>query len=119
MGARRARSCLSALRIGAPAASALLAALLSAALPVAPPLALLSAARLQQRRRYLHRAREVALDGIETRFCTLIALSGLLWGGGALLLMHDVPFEYQFLVVAVLAGAMAAMTVAVQWPLQK
>ena len=63
--------------------------------------------RMEARAQFLDHPDRAPLAHAERRFCALVALTGLLWGVGALMLMKGVPFEHQFLVVVVLAGLCA------------
>ena len=70
-------------------------------------LAVLGMLRLRQRTQFLAAPAPATLDHVERCFCAMIALTGVVWGVGALLLMKGVPFEHQFLVILVLAGLCA------------
>lgn len=70
-------------------------------------LAVLGMLRMQQRAHFLAHPARVPVARAERQFCTLVALTGLVWGMGAVFLMADVPYELQFLVVLVLAGLCA------------
>lgn len=63
--------------------------------------------RMNQRAQFLSNASATPVARAERQFSGLVALTGLVWGAGALLLMTGVPFEHQFLVVLVLAGLCA------------
>ena len=63
--------------------------------------------RMHQRAQFLMGPEREPVARAERNFTALIALTGLVWGVGALLLMKGVPFEHQFLVVLVLAGLCA------------
>ena len=70
-------------------------------------LGLLGLLRMNQRTQFLASPSREPVARAERNFCGLVALTGLVWGVGALLLMKGVPFEYQFLVMLVLAGLCA------------
>ncbi|MCC6707220.1 MAG: EAL domain-containing protein [Gammaproteobacteria bacterium] len=63
--------------------------------------------RMQQRARYLAGPSRLPVTQAEQQFSALVALTGLTWGIGVLLLMTGVPFEHQFLAILVLAGLCA------------
>ena len=70
-------------------------------------LALLGIVRMSQRAQFIAASSRETVGRDERRFCAMIALTGAVWGMGALLLMKGVPFEHQFLVLLVLAGLCA------------
>ncbi len=70
-------------------------------------LGMLGMLRMHQRAQFLASATREPVARAESSFSGLIALTGLVWGVGALLLMKGVPLEHQFLVVLVLAGLCA------------
>ncbi|MBK6659080.1 MAG: hypothetical protein IPG43_13420 [Proteobacteria bacterium] len=63
--------------------------------------------RMHQRTRFLASPGRQPVAQAEQQFCVLVALTGLTWGVGAVLLVSGVPFEYQFLAISVLAGLSA------------
>lgn len=63
--------------------------------------------RLAMRVRFFARDDGAVSDRAERAFIAVVAATALAWGLGALFLLQNAPFEYQFLVVLVLAGLCA------------